>query len=84
MDIGFLIDENERHRNNGGVISSYSPTDREIRHFVGKKASEEAYYENLAIDLNTKQIKDILQTGKKLSWWPNLGRVSRPWCVDTS
>ena len=53
MDIGFLIEE-EKPRNNGGVISSFTPGNSEIKHFLNRKNSVECAYEDLALDLNEK------------------------------
>ena len=42
MDIGFLIVDRDKPRNlQRGVISSYSPVENEIQHFVGKKITVE-------------------------------------------
>ena len=49
MDIGFLI-ENEKHRNNRGIISSFSPVNNEIKHFLAKRQSAHLQYEDIPVD----------------------------------
>ena len=49
MDIGFLI-ETEKPRNNRGVISSFSPVNNEIKHFLAKRNSSNFPYEDSAVD----------------------------------
>ena len=49
MDIGFLI-ETEKPRNNRGVISSFSPANNEIKHFLAKRMSANLPYEDIAVD----------------------------------